>query len=403
MSETFVVKEPDGSLHWLNEHGRLHNENGPAIVYQDGTCMFFRRGIWNKTVKPDGTKQKPDLYLGFNTDQFGCKRYCNNLGNYDYPDPDQQEPAVVLANGDKYWYYSGYLRAGEIDGVKYYYDDELNITKIENNVVNMDTIRKLYPTVKLSQKRLDDIVKNALPELLGMVKPPENQTDQKDLSKFKILIDGVNGDNVNEFLNTTDEDIVIVFVKQIAKRLKHLLSGQFSDKTYIIELNRLLPCLNKYVYMCDVFIDELNLPHFYSTINIFMTHFVSKLSGTCYQMFEMAKYDEYICAEFGKFKLSVNDLKKRNISDDLCTKLIVQMSNAIYLPNDAFKQLAQQLLEMLIWKPKMFALFSQHLEKNKKRKITSCYGLYDYLVSRGYKNDILTTEFMRTLSPLVPY
>jgi hypothetical protein len=47
------------------KHGKLHRENGPAIVWPDGSMMWYQNNLWHNTNGPamiwfDGTK---DYYL----------------------------------------------------------------------------------------------------------------------------------------------------------------------------------------------------------------------------------------------------------------------------------------------------------------------------------------------------
>lgn len=44
MDDTFTSEDQYGNKYWYDKNGMLHREDGPAIVYIDGTYWWFIHG-----------------------------------------------------------------------------------------------------------------------------------------------------------------------------------------------------------------------------------------------------------------------------------------------------------------------------------------------------------------------
>ena len=80
----------NGAIHWYNQEGQYHREDGPAAEYGDGSTHCFKNGQYHREDGPaveytDGTK------------------YWFKNGQYHREDG----PAVEYVNGSKLWYLKG--------------------------------------------------------------------------------------------------------------------------------------------------------------------------------------------------------------------------------------------------------------------------------------------------------
>jgi len=53
--------DSNGSKIWKNKEGQVHRTDGPAIIYADGTQVYYIEGQWHRTdgpavIYPDGTE-----------------------------------------------------------------------------------------------------------------------------------------------------------------------------------------------------------------------------------------------------------------------------------------------------------------------------------------------------------
>jgi hypothetical protein len=90
MSDIVKHVEDDGTIVYTKD-GRLHNEDGPAMVNPDGSVAYFIYGDLHNLQGPAITA--PDGYTAY----FAGGLRHNPLG-----------PAVVTADGEEFYYFMGY-------------------------------------------------------------------------------------------------------------------------------------------------------------------------------------------------------------------------------------------------------------------------------------------------------
>ena len=59
--ESSLTVSPDGTKGWFNEEGRLHRDDGPAVILPNGAEEWFRHGTRHREdgpaeIYPNGTK-----------------------------------------------------------------------------------------------------------------------------------------------------------------------------------------------------------------------------------------------------------------------------------------------------------------------------------------------------------
>ena len=113
-------QDKDGTLRYYNSEGKLHNDNGPAVVFIDGTELYYDNGLINNLKgtainSVDGSKiyyVKGNLHNERepSIDELGTKYWYNN-GQLNRGD---DLPAIETKDGDKFWFKNG-LRHREND------------------------------------------------------------------------------------------------------------------------------------------------------------------------------------------------------------------------------------------------------------------------------------------------
>jgi len=46
------IKQPNGTIRFIDELGRSHRENGPAVIMRNGTIMYFKHGVLHREDGP---------------------------------------------------------------------------------------------------------------------------------------------------------------------------------------------------------------------------------------------------------------------------------------------------------------------------------------------------------------
>ena len=85
----------DGTEKFLDEEGRLHRDDGPAVRYSNGDKEWYKHG--------DRHREGAPAVITANSEQW----YVNGVLHRD------DGPAVVMASGTKYWYRRGVLIRSE--------------------------------------------------------------------------------------------------------------------------------------------------------------------------------------------------------------------------------------------------------------------------------------------------
>jgi len=109
--------------------GKLHNDNGPAIVYSNGTQEWYKDGKCHRDNGP------AIVYSN------GYKVWYKN-GKYHREDG----PALIYSNGDQYWYK---------DGIQFYPSTNTN-NKDDNAMIKTTT----EPIIQSIQQTVENIINN---------------------------------------------------------------------------------------------------------------------------------------------------------------------------------------------------------------------------------------------------
>jgi hypothetical protein len=86
------VTDRYGTRRWYNVQGQLHREDGPAVEYANGDCMWFLNG---QVHREDGPAQE---YA-----DGDCMWFLNGQVHR------EDGPAIEYADGDRVWYWHGEL------------------------------------------------------------------------------------------------------------------------------------------------------------------------------------------------------------------------------------------------------------------------------------------------------
>ncbi len=75
---------------YLNNKGQLHRDDGPAVIYPDGSQAWYKNDEYHRENGP--------AVIGANGNQFWYKnnQLHRNCG-----------PAIILSNGNQIWYKNG--------------------------------------------------------------------------------------------------------------------------------------------------------------------------------------------------------------------------------------------------------------------------------------------------------
>ena len=99
-----IITQPDGVVIYLNAAGKPHRTAGPAVVYPDGSLLWYRN---NRLHREDGAAIiHPD----------GEERWYQNGKRHRI-----DGPAIVYPNGEQHWYQQGLLH--RTDGPAIVYSD----------------------------------------------------------------------------------------------------------------------------------------------------------------------------------------------------------------------------------------------------------------------------------------
>jgi hypothetical protein len=86
-----MIAEYENCVEYRNEQGQLHREDGPAIVYNDGTKYYYRNGLIHREDGP-AIEYKDGTVVYYTNDSLHR----------------EDGPAVIFGNGEKeYWLYVG--------------------------------------------------------------------------------------------------------------------------------------------------------------------------------------------------------------------------------------------------------------------------------------------------------
>jgi hypothetical protein len=82
--------KPSGAVEWRDEEGRLHREDGPAIIHANGSYKWYRHGVRHREGGPacvyvNGTE----------------KWYLNGLRHR------EDGPAAIYPDGRELWFIEG--------------------------------------------------------------------------------------------------------------------------------------------------------------------------------------------------------------------------------------------------------------------------------------------------------
>jgi hypothetical protein len=102
MDDVYVVigELNNDRLYYKNE--KLHREDGPAIEYEDGTCLWFIEG--KEYTEEEYDKKILEMKVQNPViNEYGTKIWKNEKGEYHRIDG----PAIEFMNGDKYWFQNG--------------------------------------------------------------------------------------------------------------------------------------------------------------------------------------------------------------------------------------------------------------------------------------------------------
>jgi len=134
---TGIAEYSNGGKAWIKE-GKLHRENGPAIIYPDGEKHWYKEGKYHRLDGPaveyaDGSKFwfKEGKYHRLNgpaVEYPSGEKHWFKEGKYHRLDG----PAVEYSSGRKYWYKEG--EHHRIDGPAVEYPDGKKEWWIENNL-----------------------------------------------------------------------------------------------------------------------------------------------------------------------------------------------------------------------------------------------------------------------------
>jgi hypothetical protein len=86
MKEYNVIVCPDGTQQWW-QNGRLHREDGPAVIHTDGNQTWYLNGRLHREDGP--------AYVGYDGTEYWCKN-----GKFNREDG----PAIICHNGTQDWY-----------------------------------------------------------------------------------------------------------------------------------------------------------------------------------------------------------------------------------------------------------------------------------------------------------
>lgn len=107
----------DGSKKWYHE-GKLHRENGPAVIYSNGHQEWYRKGKLHRddgpaVIYPDGSEE---WYVnGYRHRLNGPAVIMNGKEKwYQYGYLNRLDGPAVITNGEEKWYQSGFLH--RLDG-----------------------------------------------------------------------------------------------------------------------------------------------------------------------------------------------------------------------------------------------------------------------------------------------
>ena len=87
---------PDGVVEWLTPDGELHRKDGPAVIYPDGTEVWYSEGLLGRTDGP--TITRPD----------GSEEWYLPVARWGMSVPHRDGgPAKTHADGTEDWWYVG--------------------------------------------------------------------------------------------------------------------------------------------------------------------------------------------------------------------------------------------------------------------------------------------------------
>jgi len=121
-----VITYPDGRQHkwdedgnefWLDSHGELHSDTGPAAIYGSGAMIWFKHGQYHRDdgpamVLPDGTEY---WYQNGQLHRDNGPAVKNGTGEYAWYQHGKLHrdggPAMKDFNGTQWWYNHGHRHA----------------------------------------------------------------------------------------------------------------------------------------------------------------------------------------------------------------------------------------------------------------------------------------------------
>jgi len=121
-----ITKNNTNYLYKYILFGKLHNESGPAIIYEDGTKKWYYNSKLHNESGPARIDENGDKYWYIHgklhnesgpaiIDEDGTKKwyYCGKLHN-------ESGPAIIDEDGHKEWYYHGKRhRDGGLPAIEY--------------------------------------------------------------------------------------------------------------------------------------------------------------------------------------------------------------------------------------------------------------------------------------------
>ena|SRR5271165_536452 len=139
MSQPIVKTDEFGDKRWkLN--GKLHNQNGPAIEFADGTK------VWYLDDKCHRSEIDPKTGLSLPAIEWsdGSKDWYHHGKVHRYeidPETGLSLPAVIYVDGSKYWYNNGVRHCDDgpaivhPDGRSQYWLNGRHLNKLENKKI----------------------------------------------------------------------------------------------------------------------------------------------------------------------------------------------------------------------------------------------------------------------------
>lgn len=56
---------PEGDVFWINKDGKLHRDNGPAVIWYTGIKEWYKNGLRHREDGPAIINDVTDEFLGF--------------------------------------------------------------------------------------------------------------------------------------------------------------------------------------------------------------------------------------------------------------------------------------------------------------------------------------------------